>query len=540
MALLLIRRTALMIAVMIAIVIAILSPAVVAGGTSSTYGPGDGFVIPDNNPGGASSSIVITDSGAIEDLDLVLSEMNHTWLGDLIITLTHVDSGTAWNITNRAGQLEGGDEEFGFDIDLGGTYTIDDESTSGSFHDQIGFEGGLLPPGDYNSLGSLSNFDGLDIAGTWTLLISDNAGGDTGELGSWSLLAETANDASSGLVFTLEEIGGDVIGTLSGSLDLDNAVLGNSTGISAIGARINPPSPFISTGSNGTNVDSYLLSSAPVFGPGEASFETLTFASMFTGDIFSLTTDFVGGDPAFVPSALLPDGYVSGTALSASMLFAGATFESLGITPGIYIYPLLQETSDGLSPAGSSPCAEDSAPGKTIMVIAGDFGVLPLQDCIFTSRFEPEPDIVRFDKLNFVPNEDITGGSVRWIDGATCDCFTSDYDFNIFYDNDTNLRYFWPRTEGIGGGVTLDGSTYALLSSGDVVGPQLDFIAADGLGVAQAWSTPGDVTGYLGFRFEDQGQLKYGYALISTGPDGRPATIISYAFDNNGGPITIP
>jgi hypothetical protein len=73
-----------------------------------------------------------------------------------------------------------------------------------------------------------------------------------------------------------------------------------------------------------------------------------------------------------------------------------------------------------------------------------------------------------------------------------------------------------------------------------VVGPQSDFIAKGAEGAAEAWSTPGDVTGYLGFRFVDQGQIKYGYVLVSTGPGSRPATILSYAFDNSGGPITIP
>jgi hypothetical protein len=393
----------------VALIIALLGPTVAAAGTATTYGPGDGFGILDDDPGGASSSIVITDGGQIEDLDLVLTDINHTWLGDLIITLTHEDSGTAWNISNRAGQLEGGDEEFGFDIDLDGTYTIDDKSTSGSFHDQISLEGGVLPPGDYNSLGSLSNFDGLDIAGTWTLLISDNAGGDTGELGSWSLLAETANDASSGLVFTLEEIGGDVFGTLSGSLDLADAVRGKTSGLSAIGARINPPFPFISTGSpEGISVDSYLLSSAPVFGPGEASSDTLTFASMFTGDFFSLSSEFDGGDPALVPTALVPEGYANGTALSASMFFADATFESLGITPGTYVYPLMQEPPIPLPPAGSSLCTSDLTPGKTITVLAGEDAVLPFADCIFSSRFENDttlavPDFFT-DRVTFLQN----------------------------------------------------------------------------------------------------------------------------------------
>jgi len=45
---------------------------------------------------------------------------------------------------------------------------------------------------------------------------------------------------------------------------------------------------------------------------------------------------------------------------------------------------------------------------------------------------------------------------------------------------------------------------------------------------------------YLGFRFEDNGQVKYGYARIETGPNGSPATIVSYAYENSGGPVTIP
>lgn len=379
----------------IALILALLGLAVAVAGSTTTYGPGDGFVIPDNEPGGASSSIVIADSGPIEDLDLILSDINHSWLGDLIITLTHEDSSTSWNITNRAGQLEGGDETFGFDIDLDGAYTIDDESTRGSFHDQISFEGSLLPPGDYNSLGSLSNFDGLDIAGTWTLLISDNALGDTGELGSWSLVAETPNETSTGLVFAFRETASGVIGTLSGSLELANAVPGETSGISVQpGARIRPASPFIASSLGPGNVDSYLLSAAPVFGPGE-----LTPASSATGDFFQLTSDliFADGNIVVVPAIFLPAGYISGTALSATVSFSDATLDSLGITPGTYVYPLLQDPPITLPPDGSSLCTSDLTPGKTFTVIAGEDAVLPFEDCLFSSRFENDTTLVAPD-----------------------------------------------------------------------------------------------------------------------------------------------
>ena len=362
--------------------------ATAASGAAEIYGPGAGFVIPDNDPSGASSSIVVTDPSEIQDLDLVLNGISHTWMGDLIITLTHEDSGTSWNISNRAGQLEGGNETFGFNIDLDGTYTIDDESTSGSFHDQINFEGGVLPPGDYNSLGSLSNFDGLDITGTWTLLISDSAGGDTGELGSWSLLVEPKE----GVLIAFEETEDGVTGTISGSLDTSNVLTGGSTSVSAVGPRINPPSPFISTGSSsGQNFDSYLLASGTPFGPGEASFDTLTFATSASGVFFSLTSDIPaeGGEFIFLPAVWLPDGYISGTELSATMFFADATFESLGITPGTYFYPLLQDPPKVLPPEGSSICASGLTPSRVITVTFGEATETPFEDCIFSSGFEP-------------------------------------------------------------------------------------------------------------------------------------------------------
>ena len=170
---------------------------------------------------------------------------------------------------------------------------------------------------------------------------------------------------------------------------------------------------------------------------------------------------------------------------------------------------------------------------------AGAFEFQP-EDRIFGSRFEFMPDIVTFDDVNFVPVEDFNGGSIRWIDGTDCDCDDDDFDFNVFAGSTARLQFFWPRIQQLEGGVTVDGSTYAVLASGDTIGPGSEFISSLQPSATTPWSTPGNVTGYLGFRFEDEGQVKYGYALISTGDDGRPFTLISYAFDNSGAPIVIP
>jgi len=166
---------------------------------------------------------------------------------------------------------------------------------------------------------------------------------------------------------------------------------------------------------------------------------------------------------------------------------------------------------------------------------SGAFEFMP-EDRIFGSSFEFESEIIRFDNVNFTPNETTTGGSIRWIDGATCDCENPPFDFNIYQSNG-ELAFFWPGSN-TRGGLTLDGNkTYALLGSGAIVGPEAAFSV---FAAASAWGTVSGQDAYLGFRFEDNGQVKYGYARIETGPNGRPATIVSYAYENSGGPITIP
>lgn len=133
------------------------------------------------------SSITVADGGTISDLDVRL-EVAHTWVGDLVITL---DNGsTTIDLIREPGDLDDstgcGDSSDGFNM------IVDDEGTDGSTEDAPATPGGTEPAyttgGRYTPNGSLSDFDGQTIAGTWTLTVIDTGAGDTGDLLEWELL----------------------------------------------------------------------------------------------------------------------------------------------------------------------------------------------------------------------------------------------------------------------------------------------------------------------------------------------------------------
>jgi hypothetical protein len=162
--------------------IAMLAIAGLAGTAAAQSYNGAGFTIPDNASAGASSSIVIADAGSVLDLTVTLSGLTHTWVGDLIITLSNGSS--TIDLINQPGGSGG--IGFGFSWNLGGDYTFDD-AASATFEGFTGPSSAILPSGSYAPEGALSSFNGGSIAGTWTLSISDNAGGDTGAFQGWTL-----------------------------------------------------------------------------------------------------------------------------------------------------------------------------------------------------------------------------------------------------------------------------------------------------------------------------------------------------------------
>lgn len=166
-------------------------------------GSGLGFTIPDSNPIGTFSDIVVADNFAINDITVSLNSITHSWIGDLIVTLTHIDTNTTVDLFNRVGRPTTGG--VGFSSNLNGSYNFNDAFT-GDLWTVAGPGGGFfdIPGGDYFPTGAgssakvpmLTTISGLPSSGTWRLKISDSEIDDVGTLGSWSLNLQGSSPAS--------------------------------------------------------------------------------------------------------------------------------------------------------------------------------------------------------------------------------------------------------------------------------------------------------------------------------------------------------
>lgn len=112
-------------------------------------------VIPDNNATGISQSVTIAPGILIDKVEVDLS-ISHGWIGDLRVVLIAPD-GTESVLVNRPG------------------INPDTNSGGGSSQNNINF-----------TLTS-NQFWGETSGGQWTLVVSDNAGGDVGTLNNWTL-----------------------------------------------------------------------------------------------------------------------------------------------------------------------------------------------------------------------------------------------------------------------------------------------------------------------------------------------------------------
>jgi hypothetical protein len=139
-----------------------------------------------------------------------------------------------------------------------------------------------------------------------------------------SLGAFAAPSAQAAYVTTFEEIGSNVVEVGGGTLDLTDLTL---TGGIFTKLFIAPSEPSFVSGTKGDQGDIYdgALSGPANWGPGAT-----TFANSSSGDLVGL-----------VPSGaeiIVPDDYVFGDPLSETSTYVGASFASLGLKPGSYVY----------------------------------------------------------------------------------------------------------------------------------------------------------------------------------------------------------
>jgi uncharacterized repeat protein (TIGR01451 family) len=162
------------------------------------------------------STVVVSGAGtSILDVDLT-TNITHTFSADLDITLTS-PAGTVVTLTTDNG---GGNDDV-----FNGTVWDDDANPAG----QVPYttNNGLASDHAYVNLTTatplvpeeaMAAFIGEDPNGTWTITISDDLGGDTGSLNSWSLNIDTFSCALPNADLSITKTDGVATATPGGSV----------------------------------------------------------------------------------------------------------------------------------------------------------------------------------------------------------------------------------------------------------------------------------------------------------------------------------
>lgn len=466
--------------------------------------------IPDNTPAGLNNTLTISDTGTIDDLKVKL-DITHTWVGDLIVTLNK--GSTTINLVNRPRLGLPPNTTFGCSgndikvtLDDAATPDIQVDCTSGDNPTQA-----YTVDGEYKPAAPLSAFDGADLAGTWTLNVSDRAGGDTGSLNSWCLLPSDsgpgAGDADLSIVLTDLPDPVDIGSNLSLFTTIGNFGPDTATGVQV---EIELPPELIYVSSR-----LYLGEKAA-----DATPRGSDWACAESGGV--VTCDLSGS----VPAASMAAELEVITAVSGSA------------SPGT-VSTTATVSADQNDPVGSnnSITITTELTGQTDVIFANGFECAAgLPDCDVVN-----PDIVVVGPLNVSIPADLDGLSVNWLTQHLTPGEVPGYHFNP-YMTASLLSFWWSLGNPQAGGVGT-GTTYDVLQSGATIGPASNFITNPQGAPTINWRQAGGVDGYLGFRFTntDTGEVNYGYVhMTTTGTSGFPATILGYAYNNAGDAIVIP
>jgi hypothetical protein len=139
---------------------------------------GSPLPIPDDDENGTVDQITIGDDRSISGLRVHV-QIDHTWVGDLVVMLAHVDTLTAATLMQRPGE-----GDFGCDGD--NVDCVFDDAAEAFADDQCADP----PPaiaGRVRPSEPLSVFRGESSAGDWILIVSDRASEDRGTLVHWCL-----------------------------------------------------------------------------------------------------------------------------------------------------------------------------------------------------------------------------------------------------------------------------------------------------------------------------------------------------------------
>lgn len=145
--------------------------------TAAVYCATVPVAITDNIPAGIDLTITTIDTFNLDNLVVSVSS-DHTWPGDLIFTLDH--NGTTIELMNRPGVPA---SSLGCSTD--GIEVIFDDNSATPVEGVCVNPGGVL--GILSPDEPLSSFNGQSFAGDWVLHVTDNAGGDSGNITEFCL-----------------------------------------------------------------------------------------------------------------------------------------------------------------------------------------------------------------------------------------------------------------------------------------------------------------------------------------------------------------
>lgn len=147
-------------------------------------------------------------NGAVE-LQIAI---NHTWVGDLVFKLQS-PAGTITTLMSRPGITEIAEDVYiccGYDANLSSAWPVDFLNSGATDAEDMGLtlaadedavvcqDDGLceyFPNPGAGPGTDLGDFDGENAVGTWTFCVGDGAGGDVGDLVSWTLTVDTTSSS---------------------------------------------------------------------------------------------------------------------------------------------------------------------------------------------------------------------------------------------------------------------------------------------------------------------------------------------------------
>lgn len=140
--------------------------------------------IPDDFANGINSDLSITENRVLVGVRLYL-DISHTWVGDLVVNLSHLNNAQAVTAINRPGPAPYGcgNDDIVAILDSGAARPAD--QVCAAYPHAIS---GIFQPDE-----NLSIFTGQSVSGTWRLNVSDRYINDTGELNHWCLETQLAD-----------------------------------------------------------------------------------------------------------------------------------------------------------------------------------------------------------------------------------------------------------------------------------------------------------------------------------------------------------